>query len=75
MPPSIMACATWTPLGPNSRARLWPNARAANLPAAKEPQRAEPLMDAVAPVISREGGCGELETEERSRGSAFWEKL
>ena len=47
----------------------------ANLPAAKEPQRAEPFTDAVAPVISREGGCGECETEERSMGRAFWEKL
>jgi len=47
----------------------------ANWPAAKEPQRAEPLRDAVAPVMSRDGGCGEWETEERSRGRAFCEKL
>lgn len=75
MPPSIIACATWTPLGPNSRAKLCPKARMANLPAAKEPQSAEPFIDAVAPVMSKEGGCGELETEERRRGRAFWEKL
>jgi hypothetical protein len=32
-------------------------------------------MDAVAPVMSKEGGCGEQETEERRSGRAFWEKL
>jgi len=56
MTPSITACATWTPLGPNSRARDWARARKANLPVAKEEQRAEPLREAVAPVKMRVGG-------------------
>jgi hypothetical protein len=47
----------------------------ANLPDAKEPQKAEPFMEAVAPVITREGGCGLLETEERRRGMVWWAKL
>lgn len=56
MPPSIMASATWTPLGANSRASDWVSARWANLPAAKEPKRAEPRMEAVAPVTISVGG-------------------
>jgi len=30
---------------------------------------ADPRREAVAPVIISEGGCGELETESRRRGS------
>ncbi len=46
----------------------------ANLPVAKDAQFAEPLMEAVAPVNIREGGCGELGTEDRRRGRVAWEK-
>jgi hypothetical protein len=44
------------------------------LPVAKEAQLALPLMEAVAPVKIRVGGCSDLGTEERRRGSAAWEK-
>lgn len=54
--PSTITWATCTPFGPNSRARLWPSARAANLPAAKVLKVDEPRIEAVAPVMSREGG-------------------
>jgi hypothetical protein len=75
MIPSIIACATCTPLGPNSRAKLCPTARNANLPEANEAQFAPPLRDAVAPVRRREGGWGELATEARRRGIVIWAKL
>ncbi len=76
MTPSITACATWTPLGPNSRARDWARARKANLPVAKEEHRAEPLREAVAPVKMRVGGWvrGEVEGGLRRRGRVDWEK-
>ena len=73
MIPSIMACATWTPCGPNSRDRDCASPRKANFPAAKEPNVADPLTDAVAPVISRDGGCGEEATESRRSGKTFCE--
>jgi hypothetical protein len=34
----------------------------------------DPLRDAVAPVMIREGGCGELETASRRRGRVALEK-
>ena len=55
--PSIITCETWTPLGPNSRARLCANARRANFPDAKAENDAEPFRLAVAPVKMRVGGC------------------
>ena len=55
MTPSIIACATCTPFGPNSRASDWAKALIANLPVAKEEQNAEPLMAAVADVKMRRG--------------------
>jgi hypothetical protein len=74
--PSMIACATCTPFGPNSRASDCASARALNLPDANEPQSAEPRREAVAPVMSRVGGDGgELETEARRRGRVFWAKL
>ena len=54
--PSMTACATCTPRGPNSRARLCARARRANFPVAKEAQFAEPLSAAVAEVKIRVGG-------------------
>lgn len=71
MSPSMTACATWTPLGPNSRAKDWLSARRANLPAAKEEKLAEALRDAVAPVRIRVGGCGEVDVASSRRGVAF----
>lgn len=64
--PSTFTCATCTPLGPNSLARLCDSERRANLPVEKEAQSAEPFMAAVAPVKMRVGGCccGEEEAEE-----------
>lgn len=58
------------PRGPNSLARHCPRARDADLPVAKEAKFAEPLMEAVAPVMRREGGHLEISTEARRRGSA-----
>ncbi len=74
MPPSMMARATWTPWGPNSRASDWVRARWANLPAAKEAKRAEPRTEAVAPVTTRVGGWGDEGTAARRRGMVFWAK-
>lgn len=54
--PSIMAWATCTPFGPNSRANDWAKALMANLPVAKEEHSAEPLIAAVAEVKMRVGG-------------------
>lgn len=73
--PSMMACATWTPRGPNSRARLCVNPRTANLPAAKVANRADPRTDAVAPVTISVGGCGEDGTASRRDGSVCCAKL
>jgi hypothetical protein len=44
------------------------------LPAAKIAKRADPRTDAVAPVMSKEGGCGEVGTEVRSEGRVAWAK-
>lgn len=49
----------------------------ANLPVAKEEQRAEPLREAVAPVKMRVGGCfgGEEDSRDlRRSGRVDWEK-
>lgn len=67
--PSIIACATWTPLGPNSLARLCPVALSANFPLANEAEVADPRREAVAPVRIKEGGWGEDSTESRRSGS------
>lgn len=74
MPPSMMACATWTPRGWNSLASDCVMALAANLPAAKLENFALPLIEAVAPVTIRDGGCGDESTDSRSKGSVFWAK-
>lgn len=50
MPPSTITCATWTPLGPSSRAMLWASARSPNLGDAKHEKSALPRRLAVAPV-------------------------
>ena len=76
--PSITACETCTPCGPNSRARLCAIARVAHLPDAKVAKFAEPRTDAVAPVKTSVGGCAPGDaasgTAARSRGRAAWEK-
>lgn len=72
--PSIIACATCTPLGPNSLARLCPVALRANFPLANEDIVADPLKDAVAPVIINEGGWGEVSTDSSRSGSVAWAK-
>lgn len=74
MPPSMMACATWTPRGPYSRASDCVIALAANLPAAKFAKFALPLMLAVAPVTIKDGGCGDESTDSSSKGRVFWAK-
>lgn len=74
IPPSMMACATWTPRGPNSLASDCVMALAANLPAAKLVNFALPLIEAVAPVTIRDGGCGDESTDSRSKGRVFWAK-
>lgn len=74
MTPSTTTWATCTPLGPNSRARLWASARRANLALAKEAQEALPFTDAVAPVKIRDAGCGDDGPVARRRGSRSWEK-
>jgi hypothetical protein len=66
--PSMIAWATWIPLGPNSLARDCPVALTANFPLANEDMVADPLKDAVAPVIIKEGGCGELSTDSKRSG-------
>lgn len=73
--PSTMACATWTPLGWYSRAMDWARALAPDFPAAKHANRADPLMEAVAPVTIRVGGYLELGTASSRRGSVDWAKL
>ena len=72
--PSMTACATCTPCGPNSLARDWAIARRANFVVAKAAKRAEPLTDAVAPVNIRDGGCGEVLVDDWRRGRMAWEK-
>ena len=57
--PSMMACATCTPLGANSFAILVDSARIANLDDAKLDISAFALMEAVAPVKINVGGCFE----------------
>ncbi len=42
---------------------------------AKAAKRAEPLMEAVAPVKIRVGGLGDVVVEARRRGRMAWEKL
>jgi hypothetical protein len=56
MTPSIIACATCTPFGPNSRASDWAKALIANLPVANEEHSAEPFIAAVADVKMSVGG-------------------
>ena len=73
MTPSMMACATCTPLGPNSRPSDCPSARRANLPVANDAHPTEPLSAAVAPVKISVGGCGRC-VDLRRRGSVAWEK-
>lgn len=75
MIPSMILWATWTPCGPNSLAKLWLKARAAHFPAAKEPNCADPFMDAVAPVKISVGGWLSPEAVPlyaNSRGSTWW---
>ena len=48
--PSTMTCATCTACGPNSFARLWVNARRANIAGAMVENGAPPRMAIVAPV-------------------------
>jgi hypothetical protein len=62
------------PFGPNSLARLCPVALSANFPLANEDMVAEPRTEAVAPVMIKEGGYGEVGTDSRRRGSVAWEK-
>lgn len=60
MIPSMLAVATWTPLGPNSLASDWAKDRMANLPVEKLANRALPLKAAVADVNIKVGGyCGD----------------
>ena len=71
--PSMMACATCTPRGPNSLPKLCDSARNAVLPVANEDVSAEPRIDAVAPVKMSVGGylgAGVAVTVERRSGSA-----
>ena len=75
MTASMMAWATCTPFGPNSRARDWLSARTANLPAAKVAKLAEPRTEAVAPVMIRDGGYFDSPTEASSNGSVACAKL
>jgi hypothetical protein len=74
MRPSITACATCTPCGPNSRARDWLRARSANFPAEKAENWAEAFKDAVAPDTINDGGCCELGVAWRSNGRVFCAK-
>lgn len=74
MTPSMTACATCTPWGPNSRARDCERARRACFMVAKAAKRAEPFTEAVAPVKIREGGCGDVLVAERRRGRVACEK-
>lgn len=74
----MTACATCTPCGPNSLARLVDRARRANFPVEKEDIRALDFTLAVAPVKIRVGGWVPLRgldcTWARSKGRACWEK-
>lgn len=73
--PSIIACPTCTPLGPNSLARLCASALNANFPVAKLEQLALPFTEAVAPVKISVGECsGVGEREERRSGRTAREK-
>ena len=72
--PSMTACATCTPFGPISRARLCAIARRANFIVAKAAKLAEPFTEAVAPVKISVGGW-DWSVELRSKGRAAWEKL
>ncbi len=74
MTPSTIACATCTPLGPNSLARLDDSARKANFPVAKDEDVALALTDAVAPVKISVGACSSLGLFSSS-GSVACEKL
>lgn len=75
MMPSMMACATWMPLGPNSRVRDCTSARVANLLTAKDEKLADALSEAVAPVKISVGGClGCLDAAWRRRGRMACEK-
>ena len=65
----MMACATCTPLGPNSLANDWASALMANLPVANDEHKADPFMAAVADVKMRVGGYSP-DVPSRSRGSA-----
>ena len=69
--PSIMACDTCTPLGPNSRANDCAKALIANLPVANEEQRAEPFMAAVADVKISVGGYSPEVASRRSGRQAL----
>ena len=73
MTPSIIACATCTPFGPNSRASDWAKALIANLPVAKEEHNAEPFMAAVADVKMSVGGYSP-EVAWRRSGRQAWAK-
>lgn len=67
----MIACATCTPCGPNSLPKLCESARSAFFPVAKEDVKADPRIEAVAPVKRRVGGylgAGEALTVERRRG-------
>lgn len=67
--PSMMAWATWMPLGPNSLANDCAKALNANFPVANDEQRAEPLIAAVADVNIKVGGnSGEASTWSRRSG-------
>lgn len=69
MIPSMTACATWIPSGPNSLARDWAMARTANFMLAKAAKRAEPLTEAVAPVKINDGGWGVVLVDDCRSGS------
>lgn len=53
----MTACVTCTPRGPNSLLKLCDNDLSAAFPVANEDVWEEPLIDAVAPVNMRVGGC------------------
>jgi hypothetical protein len=73
MTPSIIAWATCTPLGPNSRVSDWAKALIANLPVANEEHSAEPLIPAVADVKISVGGYSPEVALSRS-GRQAWAK-
>lgn len=65
-----ITCEIWTPWGPNFRVENWDKARNANLAVVKEAKNTSPLVEAVAPVNIRVGGCVDLVTDDSSSGSA-----